>query len=76
MSAEEKAKELVTSFSFVEYNQNSGKKIFNKTLHDAAKQCALIAVEEVLQLAMSDQYKPQKHEVNYWGTVKEEIKKL
>ena len=65
MAPKEKAKELFTKFS-------------GNTIHyDSAKQCALIAVDEILE---SDWFIPTKEDKinwnNYWKEVKQDIEKL
>lgn len=42
----------------------------NRTIKISAKQCALIAVEEILGVLF------QHHEIDYWQQVKQEIEKL
>lgn len=65
MNAREKAKELVDKYSFVE--------IPNYTSFFEVKQCALIAVEELINEAyFTDSYYNKK----YWKQVKTEIEKL
>ena len=75
MTPKEKAKELlikflyyVESFSFEQQNEN-------------AKQCVLIAVDEILKEFNSDElYSSGENNINdfrtYWQEVKEEINKL
>ena len=66
MTAKEKAKELVSEFTF--YQLPEGKRI----LFDDAKRCAFICVDEILEgsrlFYIEDYY--------YWKEVKEEINKL
>ena len=62
MKPQEKAKELVEKFDFV-YIQNY-------TSMFEVKQCALIAVDEILQLDISEK------EYAYYQEVKQEIEKL
>jgi hypothetical protein len=58
MTPKEKAEELFTKFS-------------SNTVHyDAAKQCALIAVDEILKVIHTNM------EDKYWQEVKQEIEKL
>jgi hypothetical protein len=61
MTAKEKAKELVDKYSFVE--------IQNYTSMFEVKQCALIAVDEILICCIGS------HE-DYWQEVKQEIQQL
>ncbi len=45
--------------------------------HNNAKDCALIAVDELLDAIDWDYYEGSKHpELNYWREVKQEIEKL
>jgi hypothetical protein len=71
MNAKEKAKELVSKY----YNlESEGDKGGWMTLNDA-KQCALIAVDELIK----EQTMWQNGEINpklYWQEVKQEIEKL
>lgn len=80
MSPKEKAKELIEKYQFV--------KIANYTSMFEVKECALIAVDEILNCpAMNDceqvkysdgSYAREYYEVpnKYWSKVKEEIEKL
>lgn len=74
MTPKEKAEELVGKFrdkiiSFLSDNMKDSN----------AKQCALIAVDEIIQLLdhtplIDDDY--AEHIINYWNEVKQEIEKL
>ncbi len=69
MKAKEKARELVAKF-----HEFSGEnKHYDKTQWDYAKQCALIAVDEIFN---DEIYKAFKIEPKYWQDVKDEIEKL
>ena len=69
MKAKEKARELVAKF-----HEFSGEnKHYDKTQWDYAKQCALIAVDEIFNDPI---YKAFKIEPKYWTDVKIEINKL
>jgi hypothetical protein len=65
MSPKERAKELVDKFkkNTRAYNETNG---WEDSAYDA-KQCALIAVHEILQITARD---------DYWKNVKQEIEKL
>jgi hypothetical protein len=65
MSPKERAKELVDKFkkNTRAYNETNG---WEDSAYDA-KQCALIAVHEILQITARD---------NYWKNVKQEIEKI
>lgn len=64
MTAKEKAFELINKYSPIlpYYNQKDN---LNK-----AKQCALIAVDEILNILF------QHYKIDYWKEVKREIEKL
>jgi hypothetical protein len=62
MTPKEKAKELIDKYSFVE--------IANYTSMFEVKQCALIAVDEILGYMGADRG------YNFWQEVKKEIEKL
>jgi hypothetical protein len=70
MSAEEKAKELVNNFKLnvLDY-EGSGLNTYK------AKQCALIAVDEILN-SPKDGYVHFQDVIKYWQEVKSEIEKL
>lgn len=80
MSTTDKAKELVDKFKykilFIWYYPVTTK----KELYDCAKQCALIAVDEILSLnCESFDTEPNPHHYyskNFWNDVKEKIKQL
>ena len=57
--AKEKANELVVKYQ-----------IDNPITYHQAKQCALIAVDEILNVLF------QHHKIDYWKEVKQEIEKL
>jgi hypothetical protein len=60
MTPKEKAEELIDKFS-----QTNGNSFF-------AKECALIAVDEILKLELQEVYQNS----DYWQEVKQEIEKL
>ena len=62
MTPKEKAKELISKFTFLSYPESDAK-FYNP------KQCALIAVDEILQHC----YEVMKP---FWEEVKQEIEKL
>lgn len=78
MTPKEKAKELVDNFTFID----NGEKLQLVTTKDKikAKQCALIAVDEILEeldaeywgLEMDRSFERQR----FWLNVKQEIEKL
>lgn len=75
MTPKEKAVELVDSFRIIliQSDTDAGEEIICTTI---AKQCALIAVNEILQshYALLTGIKPSTY--NYWQEVKTEIEKL
>jgi hypothetical protein len=75
MTPKEKAEELVDKF--FEYNyMTKWDSIIHKWIEDnnSAKQCALIAVEELIEEAYFTNGYYNRH--NYWQEVKHEIEKL
>ena len=77
MTPKEKADELVSKFNqhtaqAITHYPN-GKMVENK---DEAKQCALIAVAEILFALKMDINSPTSASVKYWQKVKQEIEKL
>ena len=67
MTSQEKAKELVESMAF------SCRECDYET---KAKQCALIAVEEIKEAIFWHPYESPNFELEYWNEVKQEIEKL
>jgi hypothetical protein len=65
MTAKEKAKELVDKYSFVE--------IQHYTSMFEVKQCALIAVDEILEELIEKDF---ANRFSYWQEVKREIQQL
>ena len=71
MTAKEKADELFDKYSYELSNH-----IFNGTF-DIAKQCALIAVNEILSILIPIEKAPNnKSAFQYWEKVKQEINKI
>lgn len=69
MSPKEKAKDLIEKYQFV--------KIANYTSMFEVKQCALIAVDEILEVISFNKYDDKYwEEEEYWNEVKLEIEKL
>jgi hypothetical protein len=72
MTPKEKAKQLVSKFTFLSYPE-SNEKFYNP------KQCALIAVDEMINTGLlldSSIYVMVKTSLDYWQQVKQEIEKL
>ena len=78
MTPKEKAIELIDKFNNHTVKElvylKNGKVIEGKT---EAKQCALIAVDEILKAVNNpDETYLMKHSVEYWSQVKQEIENL
>ena len=73
MTPKEKAKQLVSINSVTILNE-VGSKITMYEVKEIAKQCALIAVDEILKVASF--YNDSQAEVIYWQEVKQEIGNL
>ncbi len=74
MTPEEKAKELVEKFI-------SPTKVYHEHLGwvnylDSAKECALIAVDEILNSIVIIDLTAAENQFTYWEEVKQEIEKL
>ena len=67
MTPKEKAKELVDKF--MEYSDAADE-------HGFAKQCALIAVDEIMDAIDWHGFETPNKEIEYWEEVKQEIQKL
>lgn len=63
MTPENKAKELVDKYWDITISMD-------ELDYTSAKQCALIAVDEILNVLF------QHHKIDYWKQVKEEIEKM
>ena len=77
MTPREKARELVDKMYYCQ-RYVDGENYIPLEAYKRAKQCALIAVDEII-LAIpdaSDDDSPYNHELKYWQEVKEEIDKL
>jgi hypothetical protein len=82
MTPKEKARELTQNIKFVLYNDlpNLQSEMFNKAMIKTAKQCALISVNQLINIFPSV-YLTYDNEVHsghsqYWQQVKAEIEKL
>ena len=69
MTPKDKAKELVDKMWNID--ERYGSIGFNE-----AKQCALVAVDEILDAVDWHEFETPNEELNYWNQVKEEINKL
>ena len=70
MTPKEKAKELVDKYNQFDFNT-----IVNSTQKEYAKQCAFIAVDEILYI-MKEEYLSGALKIEYWEQVKQEIEIL
>jgi hypothetical protein len=70
MTTTEKAKELVEKFECIVATASD-----KWSVKDEAKRCALIAVDEILEIVSSDE-SAIIVELQYWQQVKEEIEQL
>lgn len=74
MTPKEKAKQLYSKM------ENSIEGLEGKEWYDSAKQCALIAVDEILNFDVRAKSEPQfvieRRIDEYWQEVKQEIEKL
>jgi hypothetical protein len=78
MTPQEKAKELVREFKkYAYYPKTKDDEIFVDKLKTNAKQCALIAVDEILDVDCCDMSEAYFYNhIEYWQEVKQEIEKL
>lgn len=67
MTPKEKAKELVTKYTIYVAEMNE---------YEYAKQCALIAVDEILAQDVFGYTSDWSNTIEYWQEVKQEIKNL
>jgi hypothetical protein len=77
MTSKEKAEELVHKFKkYSYYPKTDNDMLFVNELNNNAKQCALIAVDEILDL-IDTIYDYDRESLNpYWKEVKKELEKL
>jgi hypothetical protein len=77
MTPKEKAEELVYKFKkYSYYPKTNNDMLFVNELNNNAKQCALIAVDEILDLIITI-YDYDREELDpYWKQIKQEIEKL
>jgi hypothetical protein len=69
MTPKEKAKELISKFTFLTYPESDAK-FYNP------KQCALIAVDEILDAIDWHKFETPNKEIEFWQEIKQEIEKL
>jgi inorganic pyrophosphatase/exopolyphosphatase len=79
MTPKEKAKELVREFKkYAYYPKTKDDELFVKEIKENSKQCALIAVDEIIK-TICYCYPINEYEISfveYWQEVKQEIEKL
>lgn len=68
MTPREKAEELFIKYRYAIRTEETQSGFFTNVIY--AKECALIAVDEILSILF------QHHEIDYWQEVKQEIEKL
>ena len=75
MTAKEKAEELFNMFIIIDdLSDSTGNSLY---FNAHAKQCALIAVDEILKAVDNpDETYLMKHSVEYWSQVKQEVERL
>jgi hypothetical protein len=76
MTPKEKAKQLVNTYIDIENKFNVDLFCDECGIERAAKYCALIAVDEILEAIDWHEFEHPNDEINYWFEVKEEIEKL
>jgi len=76
MSQKEKAKELVDKFYKYAHDGNNGSYYDTKIWTKNAKQCALIAIDNILQSHYNALIGIKPSIYKYWKEVKQEIEKL
>jgi len=79
MTPLEKAKELIQFYSFgdnIVYNWTTGKKELIGAKNIYYKECALIAVDEIVNTIEYSSQADEMSKKSYWKIVKQEIEKL
>lgn len=76
MKPKEKAKELVNKFMFTSFNIQENIDDFKFKLLIQAKQCALIAVDEIINSVVITDLTIAENQFIYWEEVKQEIENL
>ena len=72
MTPKEKAKELVDKYCYAIRTEENGSGYYTNVIY--AKNCALIAVDEILFVV--SKYNDTQAEVSYWKEVKQEIENI
>jgi len=81
MTPKEKAKELIEKMNVIHYVKLGGKNTNSKGLpvsmhDDQIKQCALIAVDEIIEELLECGEVWMKSRIIYWQEIKQEIRDL
>jgi hypothetical protein len=81
MTPKEKAKELVYKYKNASFNCKGCDMPFcdipcTSLSIDESKQCALIAVDEIIQAIDWHEFEVPNEQINYWQEVKQEIENL
>jgi hypothetical protein len=76
MTAEAKAKELFNKYCYAIRTEETNSGYFTNVIY--AKQCALIAVDEILEIMINNLKWDINHNgnIHYWEEVKQELEKL
>ncbi|WP_353076925.1 hypothetical protein [Flavobacterium sp.] len=74
MTPKEKAKELVDKYCYAIRTEETDSQYWTNIIH--AKQCALIAVDEILNIDNIKPYILHKEIIEFYKEVKQEIEKL
>jgi hypothetical protein len=74
MIPKEKAKELFNKFCYAIRTEETDSGYFTNVLY--AKNCALIAVDEIINSVVIIDFTITENQFIYWGEVKQEIEKL
>ena len=72
MTPKEKAIELYNKF----LNPSGNTYLYGMLEHESAKECAVIAVDEILETLDKNLDSSQFAVMNYWNDIKEEIQKF
>ena len=77
MTPKEKAKELTDKYAYMcLYSTSAFDNIKGSEAKPFIKQCALIAVDEIIKAIDWHEFDVPNEELNYWQEVKQEIEKL
>jgi len=76
MTPKEKAKELVEKYYQYGFPIEIDRTIYFEVDYQNAKQCALIAVDEIIREVDWHDFETPNKVLNYWQEVKQEIEKI